>query len=135
MWQPGWEGGLGRTAYVYMYGWVPLLFIWNYDNSVTGYTPTQNKSLKKNKTHPLLSIRQGLIWKIMTFLVRAVISENIQLSSWNKISVSKNMASGNIVTESLQSVFAVKLSIFYLQVDIFFYRLIYLPLFLRIHLI
>ena len=26
MWQPGWERGLGENGYMYMYGWVPLLF-------------------------------------------------------------------------------------------------------------
>ena len=26
MWQLGWEGSLGENGYMYMYGWVPLLF-------------------------------------------------------------------------------------------------------------
>ena len=30
MWQPGWEGSLGENGYMYMYGWVPSLFTWNY---------------------------------------------------------------------------------------------------------
>ena len=34
MWQPGWERSLGEDGYVYMYGWVPLGFIWNYHNIV-----------------------------------------------------------------------------------------------------
>ena len=34
MWKPGWEGNLGETGYMYMYGWVPLLFIWSYYNIV-----------------------------------------------------------------------------------------------------
>ena len=34
MWQPGWEGSLGENGYTYMYGWVPLLSIWNYYNIV-----------------------------------------------------------------------------------------------------
>ena len=41
MWQPGWEGSLGENGYIYMYGWVPLLLI--------GYSPKQNKKLKKKK--------------------------------------------------------------------------------------
>ena len=34
IWQPGWEGSLGENGYMYMYGWVPSLFIWNYHNIV-----------------------------------------------------------------------------------------------------
>ena len=34
MCQPGWERGLGENGYMYMYGWVPSLFIWNYHNIV-----------------------------------------------------------------------------------------------------
>ena len=25
-WQPGWEGSLQENGYMYIYGWVPLLF-------------------------------------------------------------------------------------------------------------
>ena len=34
MCQHGWEGSLGENGYMYMYGWVPLLFAWNYCNVV-----------------------------------------------------------------------------------------------------
>ena len=34
MWQPGWEGSLGDSGYVYKYGWVPWLFTSNYHNIV-----------------------------------------------------------------------------------------------------
>ena len=34
MWQPGWEQSLGESGYMYMYGWVPSLFTWNYHNIV-----------------------------------------------------------------------------------------------------
>ena len=34
LWQPGWEGSLGENGYMYMYGWIPSLFIWNYHNIV-----------------------------------------------------------------------------------------------------
>ena len=34
MCQLGWEGSLGESGYMYMYGWVPLLFAWNYCNVV-----------------------------------------------------------------------------------------------------
>jgi len=27
-------GDLGENGYMYMYGWVPLLFTWNYDDIV-----------------------------------------------------------------------------------------------------
>ena len=30
MWQPGWERYLGENEYMYMYGWVPSLFTWDY---------------------------------------------------------------------------------------------------------
>ena len=33
-WQPGWEGSLGETGYLYMWGWVALLSTWNYHNIV-----------------------------------------------------------------------------------------------------
>ena len=34
MWQPEWEGSLGENGYMCKYGWVPLLFTWNYHNIV-----------------------------------------------------------------------------------------------------
>ena len=34
MWQPGWEGSLGENGHVHMYGWVLLLFVWNYSQVV-----------------------------------------------------------------------------------------------------
>ena len=34
MWQPGWEENSGENGYMYVYGWVPSLFIWNYHNIV-----------------------------------------------------------------------------------------------------
>ena len=34
MWPPGWEGSLGENGYMYMCGWVPLLFTWNYHDIV-----------------------------------------------------------------------------------------------------
>ena len=51
-------GGLGENGYMYMHGWVPLLFIWNYYNILFGYTPIQNVLgvKKKNK----LRINAGL---------------------------------------------------------------------------
>ena len=33
-WQPGREGSLGKNGYMCMYGWVTLLFTWNYHNIV-----------------------------------------------------------------------------------------------------
>ena len=36
MWRPRWEWSLGENGYMYMYGWVPLLFTWNYDNTANG---------------------------------------------------------------------------------------------------
>ena len=39
MWQLGWEGSLGENGYIYVYGWVPLLFIWNCHNIVNQLYP------------------------------------------------------------------------------------------------
>ena len=36
---PGWEESLGETGYMYMYGWVPSLFTWNYHNTVNQLYP------------------------------------------------------------------------------------------------
>ena len=44
-------GGLGENGYMYMHGWVPLLFIWNYHNIVFGYTPIQHVLGVKKKTN------------------------------------------------------------------------------------
>ena len=45
MCQSGWEGLLGENGYTYMYGWVSLLFTWNYHNIVNRLYPNI-KSLK-----------------------------------------------------------------------------------------
>ena len=34
MWQPGWKWGLGEDGFMYMCGWIPSLFMWNYHNTV-----------------------------------------------------------------------------------------------------
>ena len=39
MWQPGWEGSLGENGYMCMYGRVPSLSTWNYDNIVNRLYP------------------------------------------------------------------------------------------------
>ena len=33
-WKSGWESSLGENGYMYIYGWVPSLFTWNYHNIV-----------------------------------------------------------------------------------------------------
>jgi len=30
----GWEGSLGETGYIYMFGQVPSLFTWDYNNII-----------------------------------------------------------------------------------------------------
>ena len=42
--KPGWEGNLGENRYMYVYGWVPLLFTWSYHNIVNWLYP--NTKLK-----------------------------------------------------------------------------------------
>ena len=53
MWQPGWEGSLGENGSMYMYGWVPSLFTWNYYNIVNQLYSNKIKSfyrkLKRKK--------------------------------------------------------------------------------------
>ena len=50
MCQPGWERGLGDNRDMFMYSWVPSLFIWNYHNIVDWLYP--NTKLKfKIKTY------------------------------------------------------------------------------------
>ena len=39
MCQPGWEWGLGENGYMYVHGWVPSLFTWNYHNIVNWLFP------------------------------------------------------------------------------------------------
>ena len=34
IWRPGWEGNLKANVYMCIYGWVSLLFTWNYHNAV-----------------------------------------------------------------------------------------------------
>ena len=52
MWQLGWEGSLEENGQMYIYGWVPLLYTWNYHN--ISYTPKWNKFKKK-----MLYIQKG----------------------------------------------------------------------------
>ena len=40
--QLGWEGSLGENRYMYMDGWVPQLFTWNYQNIVNQLYPNTN---------------------------------------------------------------------------------------------
>ena len=39
LWQPGWKRSLGKNGCIYMYGWVPSLFIWNYHNIINWLYP------------------------------------------------------------------------------------------------
>ena len=74
VWQPGWERSLGENRYVYVYGWVPLLFIRCYHNTANPlYSSIKFNSLKKvfgniNTKHRNLE--------------RSLILGNVPLSSW-----------------------------------------------------
>ena len=53
----------GFGGYTYMYGWVPLLFTWNYHNMLIDYSLIWNKKLKarkKNKNSPFLLVLWAL---------------------------------------------------------------------------
>ena len=65
--QPGWEGSLREKGYMYMYGWVPLLFTWNY-HIVNQLYSNKIKSLKKitivflnNENRRIRSLRTAAI--------------------------------------------------------------------------
>ena len=49
MWSPGQEGSSGENEYMYMYGWVPLLYTWTIITLLICYTPMQNKNFLKKK--------------------------------------------------------------------------------------
>ena len=50
MWQPGWEGTLGKNGYMCVCGWVPSLSIWNYHN-IVNWPCFSIKVFLKNKTN------------------------------------------------------------------------------------
>ena len=53
MCQPAWEEGFGENGYMYMYGWVPSLFTWNYHNIVNQvYSNMKQKIKEKILTSP-----------------------------------------------------------------------------------
>ena len=61
MWQPGWEGSMGENGYIFMYGWVPSLFSWNYDNIINQLSVQFSCSVYSNSCplswwcHPTIS--------------------------------------------------------------------------------
>ena len=70
MWQPGWEGSLRETGYIFMYGWVPSLFTWNYHNTVNWLYPNKNKKLKKKD-----------VWRTFSFGVE-LFPRGVQITQW-----------------------------------------------------
>ena len=67
MWQPRWKGSLGKNGCMYMDGWVPSLFIWNYHNIVNQLYPNTKslKKFKKNKmNHQLLPKEKYLFSRV-----------------------------------------------------------------------
>ena len=59
MWQPGQKGNLGENGYMYMYGWVLLLFTWNYQNIVNWlyFNIKKKKFFLKRRSIPLRLIK------------------------------------------------------------------------------
>ena len=54
------EGVWGRkNMCLRMYGWVPLLFTWNYHNIFISYTPIQNKKFKRKKNRAVLYLKRS----------------------------------------------------------------------------
>ena len=58
MWQPGREVSFGENGYVYVYGWVPLLFTWNYHNIVNRLHPNVEESKEEVKSL-LMKVKEG----------------------------------------------------------------------------
>ena len=61
--QPGWERGLGKNEHMYMYGWVPSLFAWNYHNIVNEQAdslPAEPPGKPKNTGVGSLSLLQRI---------------------------------------------------------------------------
>ena len=52
IWQPGWEEGLGKNGYMYMYGWVTSLSIWNYHNIVNRLSVQFSCSVMSDSLQP-----------------------------------------------------------------------------------
>ena len=76
MWQPESERVLVENGHMYMYGWVPLLFTWNYHNIVISYPPIQNKKFKKiNKKKKDLWIWDQKIPVLILTLPAALLKE------------------------------------------------------------
>lgn len=56
MWQPEWKESLGENVHIHMYGWVPLLYTWDYHNIDNHYTQFKLKSLIKSiKNHTYIN--------------------------------------------------------------------------------
>ena len=53
---PRLEGCLGENGYIYVYGWVSLLFTWNYDNIVNRLYPNIQQKVKKKKKTWMINI-------------------------------------------------------------------------------
>ena len=50
---------------MYMYGWVPLLFTWNYQTLLTGYTPIQKKKKKNSDVYDNMGQHGDImLWEI-----------------------------------------------------------------------
>ena len=67
MWQPGWEGSLGENGYMYMYGWVPSLFTWNYHSIPAWRIPWTEKpgglqSMRSQRVRWDLATKQQHSW-------------------------------------------------------------------------
>ena len=61
-WQPGWEWRLEENGCMYLYGWVPSLFTWNYHNIVNQlYANTKEKFFKNLDIN---SYWVNLIWGV-----------------------------------------------------------------------
>ena len=79
--QPGWEGSLAENGYMYTYGWVPLLFTWNYCNIVSRLYPNTKLKVKRKRLHTPTAGGSGLIPGHKT-LHAMWHSQNYKINTW-----------------------------------------------------
>ena len=80
MCQPGWEGSLGENGYMYIYGWVLLLFTWNYHNIVNWLYPNTKLKVKKKKTTTTLISCLSRLFPWGSYLVLCIVNKWIRNS-------------------------------------------------------
>ena len=102
IWQSGWEGDLEENGHMDMYGWVPLMFTWDYQNTVGWlYLNTKINSCKKQKRNDIFqilcysSVLKMLCFPVIYYLIinkysLLFIKKNMEFPKLDKSSVRGN---------------------------------------------